>query len=103
MRQVRGDVYFLLIILQYFQLHIQHYNSHPLVSYLDLGSSLLFPLRFTCASDPYNRQPLTMKMIEPLPELKKKIEDWVKTKISEGAAKAKSQNTSEEPVGKPDE
>jgi hypothetical protein len=44
-----------------------------------------------------------MKMIEPLPELKKKIEDWVKTKISEGAAKAKSQNSSEEPVGKSEE
>ena len=44
-----------------------------------------------------------MKMIEPLPELKKKIEDWVKTKISEGAAKAKSQNSSEESVGKSEE
>lgn len=41
-----------------------------------------------------------MKMIEPLPELKKKIEDWVKTKISESVAKAKSLNSSEEAVGK---
>lgn len=41
-----------------------------------------------------------MKMIEPLPELKKKIEDWVKTKISESVVKAKSQNLSEEAAGK---
>ena len=41
-----------------------------------------------------------MKMIEPLPELKKKIEDWVKTKISESVVNAKSQNLSEDAAGK---
>jgi U-box domain len=102
MRQVREEELFYFDTSRFLS-NTKHYNSHLLVSYSALSSSLPFSLCFTCASDPYNRQPLTMKMIEPLPELKKKIEDWVKTKISEGAAKAKSQNSSEEPVGKSEE
>ena len=34
-----------------------------------------------CNTDPFNRSPLTMKMIEPLPELKKKIELWIQEKL----------------------
>lgn len=103
MRRVREEELVYFDTSRCFLSNIQHYNPHLLVSYSALISSPPFSLCFTCASDPYNRQPLTMKMIEPLPELKKKIEDWVKTKISEGAAKAKSQNSSEEPVGKSEE
>ena len=81
------------------------YNTTTLIV---LFNYIAFCHSFTCmcflpTSDPYNRQPLTMKMIEPLPELKKQIEDWVKTKVSESVAKAKAQSTSEGPVGKSEE
>ena len=33
--------------------------------------------------DPFNRQPLTLDMLEPLPELKRQIEEWKRERQAE--------------------
>ena len=30
----------------------------------------------SCEQDPFNRQPLTLDMLQPMPELRARIEEW---------------------------
>ncbi len=42
-------------------------------------------------SDPFNRQPLTMDMVQPDAELKLKISEWIRERVSRRAAEASDQ------------
>jgi ubiquitin conjugation factor E4 B len=42
-------------------------------------------------TDPFNRMPLTMSMVEPQPELKQRFNDWYEGKLAEAARKKSSE------------
>ena len=69
-----------VIIISNYCYHVYEYYFH-LHQLDDHYKCNYYYYHHYCNTDPFNRSPLTMKMIEPLPELKKKIELWIQEKL----------------------
>ena len=41
------------------------------------------PIHPSISADPFNRQLLSISMVEPVPELKQRIQAWLQAKIAE--------------------
>jgi len=60
--------------------------SHQFIHKHDVYCDIIFVS--SDQSDPFNRQPLSMEMVEPAIELKQKIDAWIQEQRDKRAAKS---------------